>query len=33
MHPEIGEGAIWIVILMGERLGTSSAPPPPPQRR
>ena len=31
MHPEIGEGAIWIVILMGERLGNSSSPPP--QRR
>jgi len=23
-HPEIGEGAIWIVILMGERLGNSN---------
>jgi len=29
-HPEIGEGAIWIVILMGERLGNT---PPPTQRR
>ena len=33
-HPEIGEGAIWIVILMGERLGAAHDPsPPPPQHR
>jgi uncharacterized protein YkwD len=33
MHPDIGEGAIWIVILMGERLGAAHEQPPPTQRR
>ncbi len=27
-HPDIGEGAIWIVVLMAERLPAKSAPPP-----
>jgi uncharacterized protein YkwD len=33
MHPDIGEGAIWIVILMGERLGAAHEQPAPTQRR
>lgn len=28
MHPEIGEGAIWIVVLMAERLPAKKAAPP-----
>ncbi|MEP6859447.1 MAG: CAP domain-containing protein [Deltaproteobacteria bacterium] len=32
-HPEIGEGAIWIVILMAEKLGTEHRDAPPQQRR
>jgi hypothetical protein len=31
-HPDIGEGAIWIVVLMAERLPAKSAPAPRPQR-
>ncbi|HEY3803899.1 MAG TPA: CAP domain-containing protein [Kofleriaceae bacterium] len=30
MHPQIGENAIWIVVLMAERLDTPAPHPPPP---